>query len=266
MSYQQSVVVPMVRPKDYPMEKFLAGIRGVGFEAVEFWNRGPDFEQLLGLISRAGLRLVNFVGHEHFSERDGKHAEGFSRAANHERLERELTESIDIASSNGVPDLIVFTGHRNPGQSDEEGLKICADGLRRIAPYAEKRGVNLNVEVFNSKIDHPNFLCDRVDWAATLCEVVGSPRVKILFDIYHVQIMEGDIINSIRRFSTWIGHYHTGGNPGRHEIDDSQELNYRGICRAIAATGFAGFVGHELIPTGDPISAMKQAMEICAPD
>lgn len=263
MPFQQSVVVPMVRPADYPLDDFLAGIKRAGYSAVELWGRGLDFEELLERIKAHGLRLVNMAGHEHVSETEGKHAEGLSRRRNHDRLESELAASIDIAAANGVDDLIVFSGHRNDGESDVEALLICAEGLRRIAPYAEKKGINLNVEIFNSKVDHPHYLCDNVDWAVSLCEIVNSPRVKILFDIYHVQIMEGDVIRSLQKGARWIGHYHTGGNPGRHELDDTQELNYRGICRAIAATGFLGYVGHEFIPTGDPIRALEQAYEIC---
>jgi len=263
VSFEQSVVIPMVRPADYPLDDLLAGIRRIGYSAVEFWNRGPDFEELLASLRHHDLRLVNMVGHEHVSPTDGKHAEGLSRRRNHDRLESELAVSIDIAAANGVPDLIVFTGHRNEGESDVDALLVCAEGLKRIAPYAERKGVNLNVEIFNTKIDHPRYLCDRFDWAVALCEIVGSPRVKILFDVYHVQIMEGDVIRSIQKGSRWIGHYHTGGNPGRHELDDTQELNYRGICRAIAATGYQGFVGHEFIPTRDPIVALEEAFQIC---
>ena len=138
-----------------------------------------------------------------------------------------------------------------------------ADGLRRVAPYAEKRGVNLNIELLNSKIDHPGYQCDHSAWGVAVCERVNSPRVKLLFDIYHMQIMEGDVIRNIRENIGWIGHFHTAGNPGRRDMDDDQELNYAGICRAIAASGYDGYVGHEFQPKGDVLEALRRAFALC---
>ena len=253
----------MMKPSDYPMDAYLAAVKQAVYDAVEIWNRGPDFKELLGALAAHNLQLVNMVGHEHVSQRDGKHAEGFSRRRNHSRLEAELAESIDIAVEYGVPDLIAFTGHKNLGESSWESLVICAEGLKRVVPYAERSGVNVNIEIFNTRIDHPGYLCDHVDQAVALCEMVNSPRLGILFDIYHVQVMEGDVIRSLTKHAKWIKHYHTGGCPGRHELDDTQELNYRGICRAIADTDFDGYVGHEFVPAGDPIDAIKDAFHTC---
>jgi hydroxypyruvate isomerase len=132
-----------------------------------------------------------------------------------------------------------------------------------VAPYAEQKGVNLNLELLNSKVDHPGYQCDHTAWGVAVCERVNSPRVKLLYDIYHMQIMEGDVIRTIRDNIKWIGHFHTAGNPGRNDLNDTQELNYAGICRAIAATGYGLYVGHEFRPKGDPIAALHETFAIC---
>lgn len=262
MGIKQSVVVPMLRGA-LGMKPFLREIAAIGYPAVEIWNRDEGFGDFAETARSAGLSIASMVGHTHVSASEGGHAECFSRERNHDRLEAELRESIDLAVEFGIPGLIVLAGRRNPGQSDIEALSVCARGLRRILPYAEERGVNLNMEILNTRIDHPGYLCDRVDWAAALCELTGSPRMKILFDIYHVQIMEGDIIRRLRAVAPLIGHYHTAGNPGRGPFDESQELNYRGICRAIAATGYTYYLGHEFKVAGDPIEALRAAYAIC---
>jgi len=192
---------------------------------------------------RHGLAVASMVGHQSLPD-------GLNKAENHDRIEGELRASIDLAAELGIGGLICFSGNRNPGQSDYEGLVTCAQGLRRVAPYAEAKGVNLNMELLNSKVDHPGYQCDHVDWGVTLCEMVGSPRVKLLFDIYHMQIMEGDVIRSIRKAIQHIGHFH-------------QELNYRGICAAIEETGYAYYVGHEFLPKGDRMEALQAAYTAC---
>jgi hydroxypyruvate isomerase len=263
MPLKQSVVVPMFKPEKVPLREFMGEIRKIGFPAVELWSRGPDFGEFAEAARSHGLRISSMVGHEHSSPTAGSHAEGFSRAANHDRLEAELRESIDLAATHGIPGLIVLSGHRNPGESDLETLETCARGLQRIAPYAEEKKVNLNMELLNTTVDHPHYICDHTDWAVALCERVDSPRVKILYDIYHMQIMEGDVIRKLRRAIRWIGHFHTAGNPGRRDLDDEQELNYRGICRAISATGYDLYLGHEFVPKGDAVQALRAAYEIC---
>ena len=263
---KQSVVIPMFQPADAVLGDFLDAVKDIGFRHVEIWSREADFEAIVEESRRRGLNVVSMVGHEHSSATAGSHAEGFSRRSNHNRLEAELRESIDIAARHGIPGLITLSGHRNPGESDYETMLVCAEGLRRIAPYAEENGINLNMELLNSRIDHPHYICDRTDWALALCELVGSPRCRILFDIYHMQIMEGDVIRSVGRVAKWIGHYHTAGNPGRRDLDDDQELNYRGICRAIAATGYDLYIGHEFRPRGDAIAALRQAFRLCHGD
>jgi hydroxypyruvate isomerase len=263
MPILQSVVVPMTKPEGIPLGEFMREIKKIGYPAVELWGRGPDFEEFVETAKSNGLRVASMVGHEHESPKAGTHAEGFSRAANHDRLEAELKESIDIAVKNMIPGLIILSGHRNPGESDIETLQVCAKGLKRIAPYAEEKGVNLNIELLNTRVNHPHYICDHTDWAVALCEIVNSPRVKILYDIYHMQIMEGDVIRNLRKAIRWIGHFHTAGNPGRHDLDDQQELNYRAICHAISATGYDLYLGHEFRPKGDAVEALRAAFEIC---
>jgi hydroxypyruvate isomerase len=144
-----------------------------------------------------------------------------------------------------------------------EAIEAVADGLRRVAPYAERKKVNLNLELLNSKVDHPGYQCDHTAWGVAVCERVNSPRVKLLYDIYHMQIMEGDLIRTIRENVHWIGHFHTAGNPGRNDMDDTQELNYAGICRAIAATGYELYVGHEFAAKGDLVEALRRTFALC---
>lgn len=266
MPIKQSVVVPMTMPEGYSRSDFMAEIKKIGYPAVELWSRGADFGEFLESARSHDLQIVSMVGHEHASPTAGSHAEAFSRRANHDRLEAEIRESIDIAAANRIPGIIVLSGHRNPGESDLDTLLVCAEGLKRVAPYAEEKGINLNMELLNSKVDHPHYVCDHTDWAIVLCELVGSSRVKILYDIYHMQIMEGDVIRNIKKAIRWIGHFHTAGNPGRSDLDDSQEMNYRGICNAISATGYDLYMGHEFRPKGDAVEALRKAFHFCNVD
>lgn len=246
------------RPEDGPLDAFLAAVAEIGFAAIEVMSPTP--EELAEIVSTArahGLAVASMVGHASL-------ADGFNRAENHARIEAELRAKIDLAAEHGIGGLICFSGNRNPGQSDLEGLVVCAQGLRRIAPYAEAKGINLNIELLNSRINHPGYQADRSDWGAALCEMAGSPRVKLLFDIYHMQIMEGDSIRAIQRTVGHVGHFHTAGNPGRQDLDDDQEMNYTGICRAIAASGYDLYVGHEFRPKGDALAALRHAYAVCS--
>jgi hydroxypyruvate isomerase len=189
--------------------------------------------------------------------------DSLNRRENHARLIPLMKARLHECAAAGVPNLVCFSGNRR-GQSDEEGLEICAEGYKELAGTAEKLGVTLCVELLNSKVNHADYQCDHTAWGVELCRRVGSERVKLLYDIYHMQVMEGDVIRNIRDHHTCFAHYHTAGNPGRNEIDDDQELNYPAIMRAIKATGFKGFVGHEFVPTRDPIASLKQAIALCA--
>jgi hydroxypyruvate isomerase len=180
----------------------------------------------------------------------------------HEQAVARIRAAIEANAEYGFPNVIAMAGNRN-GIPDDVGIENAVAALKQVAGFAEEKKVNVCIEYLNSKVDHPGYMFDHMDWGVEVCKRVGSPNVKILYDIYHAQIMEGDIIRTIRTHKDLIGHYHTGGNPGRHEIDETQELYYPAIMRAIAETGFTGYVAHEFVPTGDPLKSLARAVEIC---
>ena len=192
--------------------------------------------------------------------------EGWNDKQYHATLIKNYTEHINLVADAGYKNLICFSGNRK-GMDDETGLKNCVEGLKQIMPLAEKKGVVLQMELFNSKINHPDYMCDKSAWGIELCKRLGSPNFKLLYDIYHMQINEGDIIRTITDHHQYFGHYHTAGVPGRHEIDESQELYYPAIMQAIVKTGFKGYVAQEFITTGkdneSKIAALKKAISIC---
>jgi hydroxypyruvate isomerase len=176
-------------------------------------------------------------------------------------IERQIHENLELAVRWNIPNLICFSGNRN-GLDDKRGAEITAEHLTKLAPLAESAGVTLVLELLNSRVDHPDYQCDHTVWGVEVCKMVDSPRVKLLYDIYHAQIMDGDIIRTIQNDHPYFAHYHTAGNPGRNDLDHQQELNYPAIADAIKATGYTGFVTHEFIPKGEPITALRQAFEI----
>lgn len=206
-------------------------------------------------VRDAGLTISAVAGHQSI-------VAGLNRHEHHPRIERELLDAIRQAERWRIPNLICFSGSR-AGLSDEAGAAAMVAGLRRVAPAAEAAGVALVVELLNSRVDHPDYQADRTDWAAAVVAAVDSPAVGLLYDIYHMQVMEGDLIRTIGRHQRHIRHYHTAGNPGRANLDDAQEIAYPAVMRAIAATGFTGFVAHEFIPRGDPLTALRQALTQC---
>ncbi|MDC0642988.1 TIM barrel protein [Flavobacteriaceae bacterium] len=188
---------------------------------------------------------------------------GFNLKNYHNRLVDNYLEHIDLVAEAGYTNLICFSGNRN-GMDDETGLKNSVEGLKKILGRAEKRGVVIQMELFNSKINHPDYMCDNTPWGIELCKRLDSPNFKLLYDIYHMQISEGDIIRTIQDHHQYFGHYHTAGVPGRNEIDETQELFYPAIMQAIVATGFKGYVAQEFIPTAkDPIESLRRAISIC---
>jgi hydroxypyruvate isomerase len=189
-------------------------------------------------------------------------ADGWNTPANHDKLVKESERLLPLVKAAGLPNMIVFSGNRR-GLSDAEGLKNCATGLKRITPLAEELGVTLCMELLNSKRDHHDYQCDHTTWGVNLAKEIGADRFKLLYDIYHMQIMEGDVIATIRESIQYIGHFHTGGVPGRNEIDDTQELNYRRVAQAIADTGYKGYFAHEFIPKRDPMTSLRQAVKLC---
>lgn len=188
---------------------------------------------------------------------------GFNRIELHDKLVADYETLIPQAAAAGIPNVICFSGNRK-GMDDETGLKNCATGLKRLMKLAEEHKVTLVMELLNSKINHKDYMCDYTHWGVDLCKAVGSDRFKLLYDIYHMQIMEGDIINTINKSIDYIAHFHTGGVPGRHEIDGTQEIYYPAVMRAIVKTGFNGFVAQEFIPAGpDPLASLRKSIDIC---
>ena len=187
----------------------------------------------------------------------------FNRVENHDALVAVYEKDIPIVANAGLTNLICFSGNRN-GMDDELGLQNCAKGLKRLMPLAEKHNVVVTMELLNSKVNHKDYMCDHTAWGVELCKAVDSDNFKLLYDIYHMQIMEGDVIATIKDSHQYFFHYHTGGVPGRNEIDDTQELNYPAIAKAIVATGFKGHVAQEFIPArDDKIASLRQGVEIC---
>ncbi|MFA6960418.1 MAG: TIM barrel protein [Opitutaceae bacterium] len=225
-------------------------------EAAKIGYTGVDFldEALWPLALRHGLSPACIAGH-------GTLEDGLNRRENAPRIEAELRANIAKAATNHIPVLVCFSGNR-AGLSDADGLTTTAETLVHIAPVAEAAGVTLAVELLNSRIDHPDYQADHTAWGVALCDQVNSPSVKLLYDIYHMQIMEGDVIRTIERHHRHFAHYHTAGNPGRAEIDGLQELSYPPIFTAIQRTNYTGYIGHEFIPTGDPLAALASAYEL----
>ena len=227
-----------------------------GLQSVELLDP-PDF----ATVKKHGLHcaMVSFPQKNGI----GTIAKAFNRLEHHDTLVEIYTERIQQCADAGFKQLICFSGNR-AGLDDETGLKNCATGLKRILPLAEKHGITLVMELLNSRVNHKDYQCDKSAWGVALCKAIGSERFKLLYDIYHMQIMEGDVINTIQRDHQYFAHYHTGGVPGRNEIDDTQELNYPAIMRAIQATGYKGYVGQEFIPKReDKIASLKQGVQIC---
>jgi len=256
MPIKQTICTPCFVSPTFSFEQVCRAAVEIGYPAIEIHFPPADFAEQMAIARRHKLTVASMCGHRSITD-------GLNRRANHDRIERELRHSIDIAADNGIVGLIAFSGNRNPHQCEADAIEATADGLKRIAGYAEEKGVNVNLELLNSKIDHAGYQCDHTSWGVAVVQRVGSPRVKLLYDIYHMQIMEGDVIRNIRENIQWIGHFHTAGNPGRRDLDDDQELNYAGICRAIAATGYELYLGHEYTPKGDPIESLKRAFALC---
>ena len=232
-------------------EALLAGAAKIGYQGVDLID-----ESLWPLAKKHGLRIVAVNGH-------GTIDDGLNRDKNAPRIEKEIRANLAKARQWGIPMLICFSGQRH-GSDDEAGIKQCTETLSRLAPLAAESGVVLAMELLNSKVDHRDYQCDHTDWGVKLCKRVNSPAFRLLYDIYHMQVMEGDVIRTIQANKEFIGHYHTAGNPGRGQPDETQEIYYPAIYRAIAKTGYTGFIAHEFIPAGDPLEALKKAYDDCA--
>jgi hydroxypyruvate isomerase len=234
----------------YTAEQVIKEAAKLGYKSVEMlpyehWD----------LVKDSGLAIATISGHSSLPD-------GLNKKENHQRIEDELRANIDLAVEYEIPGLICFSGNRD-GKSEEEGRANTIEGLIRVIGYAEEKGINLNIELLNSKVNHPDYQCDNTPWGVSVCQGVASPRVKLLYDIYHMQIMEGDIIRTLTDNIEYIGHFHTAGNPGRNDLDDQQELYYPAIMRAILATDYDLYIGHEFGPKGNPMEAMKAAYDVC---
>jgi hydroxypyruvate isomerase len=236
------------------------------------FNRIP-LETLAAEAARLGYKSIELLGAEEFKTikplgltcamvRCASITDGLNRRENHDKIEAELRTNIEFAAAEKIPNVICMSGNRR-GMSDEEGLENCALGLKRVLKLAEEKNVTICMEGLNSKVNHQDYMYDKTPWGVALCQKLGSPRFKLLYDIYHMQIMEGDVIATIRANKEYIGHYHTGGVPGRHEIDETQELNYPAIVKAILETGYQGFLGQEFIPAREPMASLAQGFRIC---
>ncbi|MFC1717599.1 hydroxypyruvate isomerase family protein [Candidatus Poribacteria bacterium] len=235
---------------DATPEKVIEEAAKIGYASIEMPGR-----EYWDLVRDKGMRIATIIGH-------GSLGDGLNKPSNHDRIEEELLKNIDIAAENDIPGLICFSGNRE-GLPDDEGIEIVAEGLSRVAKVAEEKGVNLCLELLNSKRDHKDYQCDNTLWGVEVCKRVNSPSVGLLYDIYHMQIMEGDLIRTIKDNVQYMNHFHTAGNPGRNDLDEEQEIYYPAVMRAIADSDYDLYVGQEFIPKGDPIAALKAAFEVC---
>jgi hydroxypyruvate isomerase len=235
-----------------PLEKLVDDAKELGLKSIELLD-----PQEWKIVKSRGLTCAISNGSKlHIPK-------GFNDLKYHDQLIKDYSDLIPLAADNGISQIICFSGNRE-GKTNELGLENCAIGLDKLTKLAEKYNIKLVMELLNSKHDHKDYMCDRTEWGVALAEKLGSPNFKLLYDIYHMQIMEGDVIATITKYKDYISHYHTGGVPGRGEINESQELNYKAIVKAILDTGFTGFIAQEFIPTRpDPMISLKEGITIC---
>ena len=234
-------------------------------KCLQYGITGIDLLKLDEIPTVQSLGMECSITAAHPDENDiGEIEKGFNNPSFHPALHEIYQKLIPAAAALGVKQVICFSGNRD-GISEQDGLSHCATGLAPLIPLAQQHGITLVMELLNSKVDHPDYQCDHTAWGAALCERIGSAHFKLLYDIYHMQIMEGDVIRTIQTYHQHISHYHTAGVPGRHEFNDAQELNYPAIAQAIKATGFDGFIGQEYMPTTeDPFEFLPKAVKLCS--
>ena len=238
-----------------PLDQLCTAAAEMGLKGIDLLEV-PDWE----VPARYGLTCtMGYAG-------GGEINKALNRTENHAAIEAALRKNIPLAAKAKVPNVITFSGLRTDAAgtiSDDEGARNCVTGLKRIKSIAEDNGVTICMELLNSKRDHPGYMCDHTAWGVRVMEEVDSPRIKLLNDLYHMQIMEGDLIATIQKHGKWFAHYHTGGVPGRHELDDTQEVQWPAVARAISETGFTGYVAHEFVPSRDPLTSLRQAADLC---
>lgn len=266
--------------KPFEEEQEYDRLKGNINHSVCRWTYGHlSLEALCSLVKKTGFNAIDLIGPKEWNILKANDIDssmcngaeigltkGWNDKQYHDTLLKNYTEHINLVAAAGYKNLICFSGNRN-GMDDETGLKNCAEGLKKIIGLAEQKGVIIQMELFNSKVDHKDYMCDKSAWGVELCKRIGSENFKLLYDIYHMQINEGDVIHTIKDHHAYFGHYHTAGVPGRHEIDESQELYYPAIMKAIVTTGYKGYVAQEFIPTGkddrEKEKALKKAVKIC---
>lgn len=248
---------------DVPIDEFCAALRDMGITGMDLVGPGQwDTCKRFGITPCMVMGAGTFAPPEAGSKSMFGPAIGWSNPEYHDELVEAANTNVNLAADAGLPNVIGLFGNRR-GMSDEEGIEHSLDGLKRIVPLLERRRVTLAIELLNSKVDHPDYQGDNTAFGVEVCRRLGSERVKLVYDAYHMQIMEGNLIETIRANIDYIAHFHIAGVPGRHEIDDSQEVNWRAVARAIADTGFDGFVAHEWLPSGDdPLAALRHCVEI----
>ncbi|MBC7689345.1 MAG: TIM barrel protein [Aquabacterium sp.] len=235
------------------LEKLCEAVKEIGFGAID----------LIGPKDWPTLQKYGLYSSMCYHGGNVSLTNGFNNKTYHQQLIKDYTEVIPLMVKAGYKNVICFSGNRN-GMDDATGLKNCVEGLKQIMPLAEKNGITVQMELLNSKVNHKDYMCDKTAWGVELCKTLGSPNFKLLYDIYHMQIDEGDVIRTIQDNHQYIGHYHTGGVPGRNEIDESQELYYPAIMKAIVKTGFKDYVAQEFIPVkADKLKSLKEAVMIC---
>ena len=250
MGFEQSVSWWCYDRDDIDEVDLVKTIKDIGYTAIEI----APIEKFQLAVDH-GLKIATHGLHRPLEQ-------GLSHAKYWDNIKKQADENLELAVKWNIPNLIVFSGNRE-GLDDETGAENCIKHLQILAKDAESAGVTLILELLNSKVNHPDYQCDKTAWGVKVVSAVDSPNVRLLYDIYHMQVMEGDVIQTIRDNHQWFAHYHTAGVPGRNEIDETQELNYPAICRAIAETGYDGYVGQEFVPTGDWKASLKQAYDAC---
>jgi len=234
-----------------PLDRLAEAVADIGLRGIDLLPPEQyEIPRRFGLICTMGYAGGGEIG------------KALNRVENHAAIEQAFRTNIPRAAKAGVPNVITFSGNR-AGMSDQEGARNTVIGLNRVKKIAEDHGVTICLELLNSRRDHPDYMCDHTSWGVRVMQEINSPNVKLLYDIYHMQIMEGDLIETIGQNIQWIGHFHTGGVPGRHELDGTQEVQWAAVMRAIADAGFKGYVAHEFVPAADPLNSLRQAADLC---
>ena len=253
---KQSVCAPILKPVEIPYEIFIPQIAKIGYVGIEFWSCPEEIALISDLAKENGMKIPIINGHSSIEQ-------GLNDPSQHTRILKELEESLKIAHKYDIHGVICFAGSVSPDRPHEESVQNCVNCLSTIAPLAEELGVLLNLELLNSLVDHPGYDCDNTAYGVEVVTRINHPNVKLLFDIYHMQIMEGSIITHMTENIDWIGHVHTAGVPGRFDFDDEQEINYRGIMRALAKVNYEHYIGHEFKAKHPYLVSLKQAYNIC---